>query len=122
MLALATHEPHFRILREDVQWKMERERMFKRQPTKPKTAEKTPFVFLDVAELRFHLAIELAPTSIDGSAVAFDLERSIDDYIFILFFIGNDFLPHLTTLEIRENAIDVLVSIYKTGILPCIEQ
>ena len=43
----------------------------------------------------------------------FNLERIIDDFGFFCFFIGNDFLPSLTTLDISEGSLDKLIDFYK---------
>jgi 5'-3' exoribonuclease 2 len=60
--------------------------------------------------LREYLEAELF---VPGLTFPFDLERAIDDWVFMCFFVGNDFLPHLPSLDIRENAIDTLISIWK---------
>lgn len=126
MLALATHEPHFRVLREDVfandtspsACRMcGQEGHYAAQCTGTKAEiqkkpppEKKPFIFLDVSILREYLEVEL---DIPHLPFPFTLEQAIDDWILLIFFVGNDFLPHLPSLEIREGAIDTLLKIWK---------
>jgi 5'-3' exonuclease len=38
----------------------------------------------------------------------------VDDFIFICYLMGNDFLPHIPALDIYSNAIDKLLEIYKS--------
>ena len=40
-------------------------------------------------------------------------ENKIFDYIFMCFFLGNDFLPHFPALNIRTNGINYLMNAYK---------
>ncbi|KAL0073172.1 XRN 5'-3' exonuclease N-terminus-domain-containing protein [Phycomyces blakesleeanus] len=132
MLALGTHEPHFKILREDVfvqQGKKMTCFVCKKPghtaaecnanarasgavelPEKEKKTEQKPYVFLHVNILREYLEHALK-FSVPG--VNWDLERAIDDWVFMCFFVGNDFLPHLPSLEIREGAISTLSLLWK---------
>lgn len=130
MLSMATHEPYFRVLREDVFWEEQikyspcsfcgikghvADRCPERVKSDPSFSMKPladkPFIFLDVAVLREYLEAELRPNF--PISFKWNLERAIDDWIFMCFFIGNDFLPHLPSLEIREGAVDILIDIYK---------
>jgi 5'-3' exoribonuclease 2 len=134
MLGLSTHEPRFVILREVVfqptggpdrsdpkvaaaaamQAQAEAQQQGGNagndddEASKPQVAKK-PYQFLMVNVLREYLERELSvPTPFP-----MDKERLYDDFIFMCFFVGNDFLPHMPTLEIREGAIDLLMVTYR---------
>eukprot|EP01119_Soliformovum_irregulare_P010105 TRINITY_DN246_c11_g1_i1.p1 TRINITY_DN246_c11_g1~~TRINITY_DN246_c11_g1_i1.p1 ORF type:complete len:1228 (-),score=492.18 TRINITY_DN246_c11_g1_i1:74-3757(-) len=99
MLALATHEPYFTLIREEVSGKT---RKNERTPTN--------FEFLSISLLREYLQLEFSGIS---SEVPFDLERFIDDFVFLCFFVGNDFIPCLPYLEIDDNGLNTLLDIYR---------
>lgn len=43
-----------------------------------------------------------------------DEERNrVDDYIFMCFMLGNDFLPHFPSIDIRSGGMDILLNIYR---------
>lgn len=47
----------------------------------------------------------------------FDVDRIIDDFVFMCFLIGNDFLPCLPHLDIADGSLSLMMNIYK-DILP----
>ncbi|XP_061668429.1 5'-3' exoribonuclease 2 [Syngnathoides biaculeatus] len=131
MLGLATHEPNFTIIREEFKPNKPRPCALcgqmgheikecqgvarEKQGQHDEFADTMPvseqeFIFIRLSVLREYLSRELTMASLP---FPFEFERSIDDWVFMCFFVGNDFLPHLPSLEIREGAIDRLVKIYK---------
>lgn len=72
------------------------------------------FSLLKVHVVREYLELEFRDLKINFE---YDLERFIDDFIFLCFFVGNDFIPHVPSLKIREGAIDALLFIYKNEIV-----
>lgn len=71
--------------------------------------------------LREHLVKELRMHDL---ACVYDSERAVDDWVFLCFLLGNDFLPRLPSLAIWEKAMDLLVNLYKdcvatSGVLVC---
>jgi 5'-3' exoribonuclease 2 len=134
MLGLATHEPHFHVLREDVFFQESKARTCRlcgqaghkaeecTGTAKPKDGEfdekgsappLKPFIWLHVSVLREYLAVEM---NVSEQPFPFDLERALDDWVFMCFFVGNDFLPHLPSLDIKENGIDTLIAIWRDNL------
>ena len=42
-----------------------------------------------------------------------DKERLIDDFVFLMILMGDDFLPELPSLDINEGRVQLIVSLYK---------
>lgn len=134
MLGLATHEPHFRVIREDVfaqdskpgvcricnqpghlaaECRGEPAKKVGQFGEKQDAPALKPFIWLHVGVLREYLAVEM---TVPNQPFRFDLERALDDWVFMCFFVGNDFLPHLPSLDIREEGIDTLIAIWRDNI------
>ncbi|KAJ5104630.1 hypothetical protein NUU61_001977 [Penicillium alfredii] len=107
MLGLLSHDPHFCLLREEV--------TFGRQvQKKPKELEHQNFYLLHLSMVREYLELEFQELEQEGALdFQFDMERVIDDFILMAFFVGNDFLPNLPNLHINEGALALMFKIYK---------
>lgn len=99
MLSLGTHFPHFWVLREDLY---------------DSTNE---FFLINIGNTRKDLANIMNWNDYNNDNheknVEFNPEYAINDFIFICFMVGNDFLPHVPSLEIIEGGIDQMLDVYK---------
>ncbi|KAL6704388.1 exonuclease II Exo2 [Coniothyrium glycines] len=111
MLGLLSHDPHFSLLREEV--------TFGRQSqTKSKELEHQNFYLMHLCIVREYLEKEFQELEEPGAlSFPFDMERVIDDFILMAFFVGNDFLPNLPHLHINEGALALMFNVYKS-VLP----
>lgn len=118
VLGLATHEPHFCLLREEVKFGPDRIRHEAKALGKSKQeisndyVLQTNFQFLHMSVLRDYIALELETSNIYADS-PYDIERTIDDFCFLTFFVGNDFLPHMPALDIGDGAFDILFHTYR---------
>jgi 5'-3' exonuclease len=97
MLALGTHLPNFWILREDLY------------------STTNEFYILNIGKAREELSI-LMNWGVEcdkKECNIFNPVYAINDFIFMCFMVGNDFLPHVKSLEIIEGGIDHMIDIYK---------
>ena len=111
MLGLLSHDPHFSLLREEVTFGRANHK-------KSKELEHQNFYLMHLCIVREYLELEFQELK-EPSALGFpyDMERIIDDFILMAFFVGNDFLPNLPNLHINEGALALMFKVYKS-VLP----
>ena len=92
MLALETHLPRVFLFREDLYGIHD-------------------FHLVDMGSLRTHLIREM---TLDSPSFTVKESNFVDDFVVLCFLVGNDFLPSLPSLTIRDNGLDKLLMWYET--------
>lgn len=71
---------------------------------------------LDIPEFADMLVYEMTQNDQDSNIKISKEQQAniIQDYIFMCFFLGNDFMPHFPALNIRTNGINHLINAYNT--------
>ena len=67
-----------------------------------------PFYFMDIGALKEYILLEMD--------CKYPNDMRVYDYVFLCFFLGNDFLPHFPALNIRTQGIQVLMDGYRMWI------
>jgi len=109
MLGLLTHEPNMIILKDIIDPFVKRSSIAIPRQQFLKDMEYT-IVYISLLRECFELEFkDLEPKL----AFPFNIERIIDDFVFFSFFVGNDFLPTLSTVDINHGSMDMIMKTYK---------
>lgn len=112
MLGLASHEPNFSLLREEIQFTKSKDKGSGRQ-NRP---EDITFHLLHLSVMRDYIHHEFREfrenIEAAGSKLEYDLERLIDDWVLMGFLVGNDFVPHLPNMHIKQDHLPVIFKCY----------
>ena len=118
MLSLITHENNIVILREDTFLMRKKEKLEKKgieiinKNKNNNNSNDNPYEFLLISVLREYLELEFSYLK-NKISFKYNFERIIDDFIFLCFFVGNDFLPNLFSFNIENGALTHLFQFYK---------
>ena len=108
LYSLATHEPHFSLLREEIDFTS-----FRNNPNATKTVTRqtqhVTWQLLHISILREYISMSFANPALPW----WDLERILDDMVLMLALVGNDFIPHSPSLDIGEGHIALLFELYQ---------
>lgn len=117
MLGLATHEPHFSLLREQIDFMQFRHNQFGTKSSVVKSGSQK-WQLLHLGILREYLEVDMRPPPnlFSGLSFKYDGERVIDDFVLLTALCGNDFMPHLPSIDIGEGALDTIIATYRDSL------
>mmetsp|Transcript_61626 Transcript_61626/g.98180 ORF Transcript_61626/g.98180 Transcript_61626/m.98180 type:complete len:910 (-) Transcript_61626:83-2812(-) len=97
-LTLLLHEPNAYLMR-DI-------------PNKHKGIFNTKYNLVHFKKLTKYLSLDLSATKLNYTQFDYELNRVIDDFVFLSFFLGNDFIPCLPFMNMRDGAFEYIMQKY----------
>ena len=107
LLGLVSYEPHVSILREET--------LTPCAFSADRRDVPAPLQLLHVSVLREYLEADFAP-AFAAAGVPFAVDRLVDDLVFMMCLIGNDFLPNLPNVGIAEHSVELMFALYQQHI------
>ena len=101
VLAISTHKSNIHIIREVDLQTPEMKEMYKSYE----------FIHVNIDNLKNAFNHDLTRTFVNNN---FDKIRIINDYIFLTFLVGNDFVISLPYLKIKKDGLESLISVYRS--------
>ena len=93
MLALGTHFEHMYVLRDDIY------------------NDNIDYMCIDIKGVR-EVIIDYMRWDTSSSSYTFNEQMAINDFIFLCFMTGNDFLPNVPSIEIIQDGIEQIIKLY----------
>jgi 5'-3' exonuclease len=116
-LAMASGMKNLYLLRETAQFENHKEEKKIEDPIKD-VEEDLKYVSIDITkEMYYEQIVSLIKRKAEETGKEYDesdlnQERFCDDFILICYFLGNDFLPHLPSIDIKNGGLDTILDSY----------
>ena len=103
LLSLLLHEKEVYLMSDTPMRQRDRKRM---------TLFSTKFSMIDLKLLTRYLMVDLNEKRLNYQKFEYCIDRVIDDFVFLSYFVGNDFIPCLPFMNMRDGAFQYLLAKY----------